>query len=249
MTSSNRLPVAVARRTPAPNRMSTGTVLAVLPPTTAEDFTETGWQVQLDLGGGLITNAGIASTYNPQPGDKVAVTSYRGSMFVTSAIAAGATGEAPGDVVASVAPTTFGFYATTGTTAVELPVTELAVSFTAKAGCAYEIEWQTGYRNTTVAATFAYLRIRRDSLTGLLMCGEARYPITTTDVYKANAKWFVVNPNDTDSVINLFPTVTGVAGSAVALHNSLVHHAFIEVRRRGPASRMKYGFTIPPETV
>lgn len=248
---ANRLGRSVARKTsPAPTALRTATVVELLTPT-VDDATgvSTGWRVRLDFGGGEVLLAGVASSYEPVPGDTVAVASYLGTLLVIDRVTAGGGDDPPGRQVGLAYTTVTGIYATTVATEIEVTALKIA-AVPMRNGAAYEVYFHTGYQTNT-ASQFVQTRLRQTNITGADLGEFFRQPTTLAGgVFGQTSRTLIANTTGIDLVVALVPTLAGPAGVTASLFSTVpASRAYLEINTLGPAVRYPHAapITRPPD--
>jgi hypothetical protein len=239
-----RLSTTVTSIAKPQTKMRTAQVMEILSPAVSEQDVSTGWQVRLDFGGGEVRNAGIASSYNPVPGDIVAVASYLNTLFVIDKVTAGASGEAPTSRVAYAWVQSTGTYATAAS-ATEVALPGLAVTVPMRNGAAYNVRLRTGFSVTT-AGQFAFFRLRQNSATSGIDLGEY---FRTAGSVASLAHGFdntLVIRNDTglDLDVPVVPTLTGPTTGSSSAFCTAQSRAYVEVTVIGASSLYPYAAAV-----
>lgn len=244
------LSTSITRSARPGTQMRSGTVLDVIAPTVDEAGVETGWQVLLQMDGGQVRQAGVASTYNPIPGDVVAITSYLNTLFVIDKVAAGQSGIEPGGRVDYGFQQTTGTYRT-GTVSAEVELsTDLNRTFLARNGAAYHVTLFTGYSNAA-APQWAFFRLRQNAFNSGIDIGEyfrQGVPVATV-VYGFRGKLQIRNDTGQDFTVTIVPTLSSPAGGAATAFCTANTRAFTEVTVAGSSKLWPHAapLTIPPD--
>jgi hypothetical protein len=246
---TRRLAASVAAQQRAQTKMRTATVLDILAPSTTEADLATGWQVLLDFGGGEVKQAGVASTYNPIPGDVVTVMMYLNTLFVIDKVAAGATGLEPGGRVAYGYQQTTGTYATAAVSTEIALSTDLTITVPMRTGAAYEVVLYTGYSNA-VANQWAMFRLRQNAFNSGIDIGEYFRRPTTIAAAVCGFKGEMLLRNDTgvDFDVVVVPTLTSPSTGAASAFCTAQTRAYIEVTVKGSSKLYPHAaaVTAPP---
>lgn len=204
-------------------QLRTARVVDILEPATGEDSIVTGWQVVLDFGGGEVKRAGVASSYNPIPGDVVSVARYLNTLFVIDRVTAGDQGDAPGGRVG------YAYYNSepvavfkTAPANTETAITELQMTVDLRNGAAYKYVWQC-YMQVAVANQGPYIRVRADSMSGATVLDFGRQGMTiASSGHGIRCEGDIRNDTGRDVTVTLLPTVAGPPGGAASLVNTTV---------------------------
>lgn len=247
--ATQRLATSVSRNAKPQTQTRTAVVLDILEPSTDETDAVTGWQLLLDFGGGETRRAGVASSYNPVPGDTVAVARYLNTLFVIDKVAAGGSGLEPGGRVA------YGYVKTTGTyttapvsTEVELSP-DLTLVVPMRTGAAYEVYLKTGYANA-VANQWAFFRLRQDTPTGADLGEYFRQSNTLAGtVFGFEGIMLVRNDTGVDFDCTIMPTLTSPSGGAASAFCTNQTRAYIEVNPKGSSKLYPHAAAVsaPPD--
>lgn len=243
--ASQRLASSVARNGKPQTRVRTATVIDLLPPFTDEVDNVTGWQVLLDFGGSEVKRAGIASSYDPVPGDKVIVATYRDALFVIGKVVAGESGDAPGKRVAYAYVQTPGTYATAAASASDVALTPLTVTVAMKAGAAYSVRLRTGYSGAT-ATSWAFFRLRQDAANSGIDLGEYfRAPVASaTSVFGFDQSLPIRNDTGVDLSVVIVPTLTASSVGSASAFCTAQSRAFVEVSVLGSSKMYPYAAAV-----
>lgn len=243
--ATRRFASSISKQTRPQTALRTAVVTAVLPPSTSESDVVTGWQVVLDFGGGEIKNAGVASSYNPVPGDIVVVARYLNHLFVIDKVTAGASGEEPTSRTAYAYVQTPGTYVTAAAAATDVAIPDLTVVATMKAGAAYNVRLRTGYSGN-VANTWALFRLRQNAANSGIDIGEYfRSPVTTASLaYGFDATLVLRNDTSVDLDVTIVPTLTASATGNATAFCTAQSRAFIEVTVIGSSSLYPYAAAV-----
>jgi hypothetical protein len=249
--ATRKLSTSISKQGVPSTQMRTATVLDVIEPQVTEDDTTTGWTVLLDFGGGEITNAGVADTYSPIPGDVVTVMKYLNSCFVIGKVVAGVSGLEPGGRVgyAFHDATVAGAFVTVAAST-EALVPDLAVTFDARNGACYEVEIGTLGYFSNVANTHVLFRLRQDTLAGADIGEYFRAACTTSgQVFGFNRRRLIRNDTGVDFPVTVLLTITaGAAGNANAYANT-ISKPFMEITTKGSSKLYPSAapMTAPPD--
>jgi len=239
-----RLSTTVTNMSKPQTKMRTAVVLEILMPATDQNDISTGWQVSLDFGGDEIRTAGIASSYNPVPGDTVAVASYLNTLFVIDKVTAGASGEAPTSRVAYSWVQTTGTYVTAAST-VEVELPGLAVSVPMRNGAAYNVRLRTGFSVST-AGQFGFFRLRQNAFNSGIDLGEYFRTAASVASLAHGFDNTLVIRNDTglDLSVPVVPTLTGPTTGSASAFCTAQSRAYVEVTVIGASSLYPYAAAV-----
>lgn len=242
-----RLATSVARTAKPATQTRTAKVVDVLAPTTDEADLVTGWQVLLDFGGGEVRRAGVASSYNPLPGDTVVVARYLNTLFVIDRVTAGDTGSEPGGRVG------YAYYSGANGSfqvipaATEAAVTGLACSVALRNGAAYQVEVGGLGVHCNVASTQVLFRLRADGPTGLDLGEWYRLPTNASgQVHGFDGTRIIRNDNGVDLTLNIVLTANPPTGVAASMFCTTVTRPFIEVTVKGSSKLYPHAAPVPP---
>lgn len=247
---TRRLSASITSSARPGTQMRSGTVLDVIEPTVDEAGVETGWQVLLQLADGQVRQAGVASSYNPIPGDVVAITQYQNTLFVVDKVTAGQSGLEPGGRVDYGFQQTTGTYRT-GTVGAEVELsTDLNRTFMARTGAAYNVHLFTGFSNAA-APQWAFFRLRQTAFNSGIDIGEyfrQGVPVATV-VYGFHGTIVIRNDTGQDFTVTVVPTLTSPAGGAATAFCTANTRAFTEVTVAGSSKLWPHAapLTIPPD--
>lgn len=238
----------ISRQGKPQTQMRTATVMDIIAPATSDADLVTGWQVQLDFGGGEITRAGVASSYTPIPGDVVTVMRYLNTLFVIDKVVAGDTGAEPGGRVgyayydALVAGTIV-----TAAAGTEVAVPGLQVSFPVRNGAAYEIEigGPLGFHNS-IANTQAWFILRLDTVTGTQLGEFFRWPTAAAgQVHGFAGRRILRNDTGYDFDATVLLTLLAAAGNTASAYANTSTKPFIEVTIKGSSKLYPHATALP----
>lgn len=238
------LATSVSKQAKEQTQTRTATVLDVLAPTADEADVVTGWQVLLDFGGNEVRRAGVASSYNPVPGDVVAVARYLNTLFVIDKVVAGNSGDAPTNRVAYSYVKTPGTYATAAASAEIQLSTDLTLTVPMRNGAAYNVRLRTGYTGAT-ANTWAFFRLRQDTAAGADIGEYFRAPVTlVTATYGFDNTLVLRNDTGLDLNVVIMPTLTAPATGSASAFCTAQSRAYIEVTVIGSSKLYPYAAAI-----
>lgn len=247
--ATQRLATSVSRNAKPQTQTRTAVILDILEPSTDEVDAVTGWQVLLDFGGGETRRAGVASSYNPVPGDTVAVARYLNTLFVIDKVTSGGSGLEPGGRVAYGYVKTTGSYKTAAvSTEVELS-SDLTLVVPMRTGACYEVYLQTGYSNAT-ANLWAFFRLRQDSPTGADLGEFFRQAVTAAaSVFGFHGTLLLRNDTGVDFDCKIMPTLTSPSGGAASAFCTAQTRAYIEVNPKGSSKLYPHAAAVsaPPD--
>lgn len=243
-----RIAGSITRTAKPATQTRIATVLEILAPTTDEADVATGWQVLLDFGGGEVRRAGVASSYNPIPGDTVVVARYLNTLFVIDRQTAGDTGEAPGGRVgyAYYQGTVFGDIGSVPANS-EVTFPDLEVSVDLRDGAAYQVEIGGIAWHCNVANTEVLWRLREGGPSGLDLGEWFRRPSNTAGaVTGMHGAHIIRNDNGVDLTLTIALTCYSPPSVTATFYANAVTLPFMEVTVKGSSLLYPHASPVPP---
>jgi hypothetical protein len=248
---TRRLSTSISKQGAPSTQMRTATVIDVIEPQLTEDDTLTGWSVLLDFGGGEITNAGVGGTYQPIPGDIVAVMKYQGTLFVVDKVVAGVEGLEPGGRVGYAYHNAIaaGVFATAAIST-EILVPDLAVPFTAMAGACYQVEIGMIGFQSNAADNWVNFRLRQNTVTGEDLGDFFRQPTSqANNICGFGQRRLIRNDTGVDFPVTAVLTITASSAGNASVWANTVTRPFMEITVKGSSKLYPSAapMTAPPD--
>lgn len=248
-----RLAASLRRRERPMTQTRTGVVLELIPPEAGSveggPDNLAGWGVRLQFDGGEVARATVNGSYNPAPGDVVAVARYMNTLYVVGKVAAGDTGELPGGRVgySYYDAAAAGVYQTLAAGTAEQALTAMTVACRLRTGVAYDVEVRQPFRSSEANAS-GYFRLRQDAAATGADLGELFRVATTTagSSFLLHDTVQVRNDNSADLDVVLVVCAQPTATNAMNLFATPASKPWVEVRTKGASVLYPHAAPLPP---